>query len=148
MSHVIGIDLGTTNSCVAVLDGDQTTVIPNAEGSRTTPSIVAFGADGECFVGQIAKRQAATNPKNTVYSVKRLIGRRFDDPEVAHAIENSSYPIVRATNDDAWVSVGPREYAPAEISALVLGNMKQIAEDFLGERVTDAVITVPAYFND
>lgn len=148
MSRVIGIDLGTTNSCVAVLDGDQTTVIPNAEGSRTTPSIVAFGSDGECFVGQVAKRQAATNPQNTVYSVKRLIGRRFDDAEVAHAIENSSYPIVRATNDDAWVAVGPREYAPAEISAIVLGNMKEIAEDFLGEKVTDAVITVPAYFND
>jgi len=148
MSRVIGIDLGTTNSCVAVLDAGDAVVIPNAEGSRTTPSVVGFSEEGERFVGQVAKRQAITNPGNTIYAVKRLIGKRFDDPDIQAAAKSSSYEIVEADNGDAWVRVGDRTHAPAEISAMVLDTMREVAEDYLGEEVTDAVITVPAYFND
>src|SRR5262245_33229413 len=148
MPKVIGIDLGTTNSCVAVMDGGDPVVITNAEGSRSTPSVVAFTESGARLVGQIARRQAITNPENTVFAIKRLIGRRFDDPEVQKAMKISPYKIVRADNGDAWVEVRGKRYSPAEISAFVLQKMKQTAEDYLGEKVTEAVITVPAYFND
>ncbi len=148
MSRVIGIDLGTTNSCVAVLDNGAPVVIPNMEGSRTTPSVIGFSPDGERFIGQIAKRQGVTNPEKTIYAVKRLIGRRFKDDETQHAIKLASFPIIKAPNGDAWVRAGERDYAPAEISAMILTHMREIAEDYLGEAVTDAVITVPAYFND
>jgi molecular chaperone DnaK len=148
MAKVIGIDLGTTNSCVAIMEGGDPTVIPNAEGTRTTPSVVAFTDSGERLVGQIARRQAITNPENTISAVKRLIGRRFDDPEVQRAMKVLPYKIVRADNGDAWVEVRGKKYSPAEISAFVLQKMKQTAEDHLGEKVTEAVITVPAYFND
>lgn len=148
MGKIIGIDLGTTNSCVAVLDGENTKVIENAEGARTTPSIVAFADDGEVLVGQAAKRQAVTNPKNTLYAVKRLIGRRFDEAEVQKDINLVPYNIVKADNGDAWVEVNGKKMAPPEISAKVLQKMKKTAEDYLGEPVTEAVITVPAYFND
>ncbi|MDX9719755.1 MAG: molecular chaperone DnaK [Myxococcota bacterium] len=148
MGRVIGIDLGTTNSCVAVLDAGNPVVIPNSEGSRTTPSVIAFTPEGERLVGQIAKRQAVTNPKQTIYAVKRLIGRRFDDDEVQHARKLSSFDIVQASNHDAWIRLPSRDYSPAEISAIVLTTMREIAEDYLGEPVTDAVVTVPAYFND
>ncbi len=148
MSKVIGIDLGTTNSCVAVFDGDEAKVLPNSEGSRTTPSIVGFTDEGERVVGQIAKRQAVTNPDNTVYSVKRLIGRRFDSEEVQRAQKNIPYDIVAHTNGDAWVEVRDRSYSPAEISAMILQKLKQAGEDFLQDEVADAIITVPAYFND
>jgi len=148
MSKIIGIDLGTTNSCVAVMEGGDPTVIANQEGSRTTPSVVAFTDKGERLVGQIARRQAITNSENTVYAVKRLIGRRFDDSEVKKDIETVSYKIVKANNGDAWVKARDKDYSPAEISAMVLQKMKQTAEDYLGEKVTEAVITVPAYFND
>ena len=148
MGRVIGIDLGTTNSCVAVIDGDQTRVIENSEGDRTTPSVVAFGKDDEVLVGQTAKRQAVTNPTNTLFAIKRLIGRRYEDDVVQKDVGMVSYSIVKADNGDAWVSANDKNMSPPEISARVLGKMKQTAEDYLGESVTDAVITVPAYFND
>src|SRR5213082_91128 len=148
MPKVIGIDLGTTNSCVAVMEGGEPVVIPNSEGSRTTPSMVGFTEAGERLVGQIAKRQAITNPEATVFAVKRLIGRKFDSDEVRKSISVSSYRIVSADNGDAWVELRGKRYSPAEISAMILSKMKQTAEDYLGEQVTEAVITVPAYFND
>jgi molecular chaperone DnaK len=148
MGKVIGIDLGTTNSCVAIMEGGDPAVIANAEGSRTTPSIVAFTDKGERLVGQIAKRQAITNPDNTIFAVKRLIGRKFDSAEVQRDIKVLPYKIVKASNGDAHVSVKGKAYSPAEISSMILQKMKQTAEDYLGETVTEAVITVPAYFND
>src|SRR5467141_155004 len=148
MPKVIGIDLGTTNSCVAIMEGGDPVVITNAEGSRITPSVVAFTDSGERLVGQIARRQAITNPENTIFAIKRLIGRRFEDPEVQKAMKVLPYKVVRADNGDAWVEVRGRRYSPAEISAFILQKMKQTAEDHLGEKVTDAVVTVPAYFND
>ncbi len=148
MGKIIGIDLGTTNSCVAVMDSGQAKVIENAEGGRTTPSIVAYAEDDEVLVGAPAKRQAVTNPKNTLSAVKRLIGRRFKDAEVQKATKHSPFAIVNAKNGDAWVEVRGKQSAPPEISAQVLMKMKKTAEDYLGEPVTDAVITVPAYFND
>ncbi len=148
MGKIIGIDLGTTNSCVAVMEGDKPKVIENAEGDRTTPSVVAFADDGEVLVGQPAKRQAVTNPHNTVYAVKRLIGRKFDEEAVQKDIELVPYKIVKADNGDAWVEVNGKKMAPQEISARILQKMKKTAEDYLGEEVTEAVITVPAYFND
>jgi molecular chaperone DnaK len=148
MGKVIGIDLGTTNSCVAVMEGGEPTVIANAEGSRTTPSVVAITESGERLVGQIAKRQAITNPDNTIFSIKRLIGRKFDTTEVQEAMKHLPYKIVKASNGDAHVEVRGKVYSPAEISAMILQKMKQTAEDYLGEKVTDAVVTVPAYFND
>ncbi len=148
MGRVIGIDLGTTNSCVAVMEGDQAKVIENSEGDRTTPSVVAFTKDDEVLVGQPAKRQAVTNPSNTLFAVKRLIGRRFDDEVVKRDMDMVPYNIVQADNGDAWVDVNGTKMAPPEISARVLMKMKKTAEDYLGEPVTDAVITVPAYFND
>src|ERR1700752_1823248 len=148
MGRVIGIDLGTTNSCVAIMDGGKPKVIENSEGDRTTPSIVAFTKDDEVLVGQSAKRQAVTNPQNTLYAIKRLIGRRFDDAVVQKDIGMVPYKIVKADNGDAWVEVQGEKKAPPEISARVLMKMKKTAEDYLGEPVTEAVITVPAYFND
>ncbi len=148
MGKIIGIDLGTTNSCVAVMEGDKPKVIENAEGDRTTPSVVAFTPEGEILVGKPAKRQAVTNPHNTLFAIKRLIGRKFDDPVVQKDIEMVPYKIVKADNGDAWVEVNGKKMAPPEISAKVLQKMKQTAEDYLGEPVTEAVITVPAYFND
>jgi molecular chaperone DnaK len=148
MGKVIGIDLGTTNSCVAIMEGKTPKVIENSEGDRTTPSTVAFTKDGEVIVGQPAKRQAVTNPYNTLFAVKRLIGRRYDDPVVAKDRDMVPYKIVRADNGDAWVEAGGKAMAPPEISARVLMKMKKTAEDYLGEAVTEAVITVPAYFND
>jgi len=141
MSKIIGVDLGTTNSCVAVMERDEPVVLPNSEGSRTTPSIVGFTESGERLVGQIAKRQAITNPENTIFAVKRLIGRKFDAEEVKQAIPNLPYKIVSAKNNDGWVQVRGKDYSPAEISAMVLMKMKQTAEDYLGEEVTDAIIT-------
>lgn len=148
MGKIIGIDLGTTNSCVAILDGDHARVIENAEGDRTTPSIIAYADDGEILVGQPAKRQAVTNPRNTLFAIKRLIGRRFEDEEVQRDLKIMPYGITRADNGDAWVEVKGKKMAPPQISAEVLKKMKKTAEDFLGEPVTEAVITVPAYFND
>src|ERR1700723_3890808 len=148
MGKMIGIDLGTTNSCVAIMEGGKPKVIENSEGDRTTPSIVAFTKDGEVLVGQSAKRQAVTNPQNTLFAVKRLIGRKFDDEVVQKDIKMVSYQIVKADNGDAWVEVRGKKMAPPEISARVLMKMKKTAEDYLGEPVTEAVITVPAYFND
>src|SRR5579884_2016349 len=148
MGKTIGIDLGTTNSCMAVLEGGEPTVIENAEGGRTTPSVVAFTRSGERLVGTVAKRQAVTNPENTVFSVKRLMGRKFDDPEVQRTIKMVPYKITRATNGDVRVVIEGREYSPPEISAMILQKMKLDAEAKLGERITQAVITVPAYFND
>lgn len=148
MGKIIGIDLGTTNSCLAVLDGEKARVIENAEGDRTTPSIVAFADDGEVLVGQSAKRQAVTNPNNTLFAVKRLIGRRFQDDVVQKDISMVPYKIVAAENGDAWVEIKDEKKAPPQISAEVLKKMKKTAEDFLGESVSEAVITVPAYFND
>src|SRR6058998_2752609 len=148
MAKIIGIDLGTTNSCVAIMEGDKPKVIENSEGARTTPSIVAYTEDGEILVGAPAKRQAVTNAKNTVYAVKRLIGRKYDDPESQKAMKLSPYKIVRADNGDAWVEVRGRKIAPQQVSAEILRKMKKTAEDYLGEEVTEAVITVPAYFND
>ena len=146
MSKIIGIDLGTTNSVVSVLEGGKPVVIPNQEGGRTTPSVVAFNDKGEKLVGQIAKRQAVTNPKRTVFSIKRFMGRRYD--EVTQEIKEVPYQVIRGTNDVARVKVGDKEYSPPEISALVLQKLKQTAEDYLGEKVTEAIITTPAYFND
>ncbi|MGC6400549.1 molecular chaperone DnaK [Sphingomonas sp. FW199] len=148
MGKVIGIDLGTTNSCVAVMEGGKPKVIENAEGARTTPSIVAFAKDGERLIGQPAKRQAVTNPDNTVFAVKRLIGRRFDDPITKKDTELVPYSIARGPNGDAWVKAGGEDYSPSQISAFILQKMKETAESYLGETVTQAVITVPAYFND
>ena len=148
MGKIIGIDLGTTNSCVAVVEGGNPKVIENAEGARTTPSIIAYMEDGEILVGAPAKRQAVTNPKNTLYAAKRLIGRRFEDKEVQKDIDLMPFQIMKAPNGDAWVKVRDQELAPPQISAEVLRKMKKAAEDYLGEEVTEAVITVPAYFND
>ncbi len=148
MSKVIGIDLGTTNSCVAVMDGGEPVVIPNSEGSRTTPSMVGFTESEERLVGQIAKRQAVTNPENTVFSVKRLMGRTFDSPEAKRAQSMVPYRVVASDNGDAWVEIRGKKFSPPEVSSMVLNKMKQTAEDYLGEPVTEAVITVPAYFND
>src|ERR687894_1445127 len=148
MAKVIGIDLGTTNSCVAVMEGGKPKVIENAEGARTTPSVVAFTKEGERLVGQPAKRQAVTNPDNTVFAVKRLIGRRFDDPITKKDTELVPYKIVKGANGDAWVQAGAKDYSPSQVSAFILQKMKETAEAYLGENVTQAVITVPAYFND
>ncbi|UUC94878.1 molecular chaperone DnaK [Comamonas sp. C11] len=148
MGKIIGIDLGTTNSCVAIMEGNNTRVIENSEGARTTPSIVAYQEDGEILVGASAKRQAVTNPKNTIYAAKRLIGRKFAEAEVQKDIDLMPFQIVKADNGDAWVQVRDQKLAPPQISAEVLRKMKKTAEDFLGEAVTEAVITVPAYFND
>ena len=148
MAKVIGIDLGTTNSCVSVMDGGKPKVIENSEGARTTPSIVAFTKDGERLIGQPAKRQAVTNGDNTIFAVKRLIGRRFDDPVTKKDTELVPYPIVKGKNGDAWVRAGGEDYSPSQISAFILQKMKETAESYLGETVTQAVITVPAYFND
>jgi molecular chaperone DnaK len=148
MARVVGIDLGTTNSCVAYLEGDKPVVIPNSEGSRTTPSIVALTTGGERLVGQMAKRQSLTNPEHTVNAVKRLIGRKKDDPELKNHLAVATYEIVAADNGDARVRLRGKDYSPAEVSAIVLGKMKEIAEEYLGDEVTEAVITVPAYFDD
>ena len=148
MGKIVGIDLGTTNSCVAVMDGGEPVVIPNSEGSRTTPSMVAFTDGGERLVGHIAKRQAITNAENTVFSIKRFIGRIFDSDEVKQDMSKASYEVVRADNGEAWVKIRDKAYSPQEISAMILMKMKETAEDYLGEEVTEAVITVPAYFND
>src|SRR5438067_1497160 len=147
MAKVIGIDLGTTNSCVAVMEGSTPRVIENAEGMRTTPSIVAFTDDGERLVGQPAKRQAVTNPERTIFAVKRLIGRRYDDPMVEKDKKLVPYKIVRAANGDAWVQVDGKTYSPSQISAFVLQKMKVTAEAYLGQKVEQAVIAVPTYFN-
>ena len=148
MSRVIGIDLGTTNSCVAIMEGTQAKVLENAEGARTTPSIVAFGENKEKLVGQPAKRQAVTNPENTISAVKRLMGRNFDDPNVKKDIQTAPFKIIKADNDDAWIESRGEKYSPSQISALILQKMKETAEKYLGQEVTKAVITVPAYFND
>ena len=148
MAKVIGIDLGTTNSCVAVMEGSTPKVIENAEGARTTPSIVAFTDDGERLTGQPAKRQAVTNPEKTFFAIKRLIGRTFTDPMTQKDMGLVPYKIVKAGNGDAWVEAGGKQYSPSQISAFILQKMKETAEAFLGQTVTQAVITVPAYFND
>ena len=149
MGKIIGIDLGTTNSCVSVMENGTPKVIENAEGARTTPSIIAYTNDGEILVGAPAKRQAVTNPKNTLYAIKRLIGRRFEDKEVQKDISLMPFKIAKADNGDAWVEVlNDKKMAPQQVSAEVLRKMKKAAEDYLGEEVTEAVITVPAYFND
>ncbi|MBE7563753.1 molecular chaperone DnaK [Acidithiobacillus sp. HP-6] len=148
MAKVIGIDLGTTNSCVAVMEGDKVKVIENSEGKRTTPSIVALTEEGEVLVGEAAKRQAVTNPENTIYEVKRLIGRKYDDAEVQKDLKHVPYKVVKAENGDAWVEVRDKKYSAQQISAFILQKMKKTAEDYLGETVSEAVITVPAYFND
>ena len=148
MSKIIGIDLGTTNSCVAVISGGDPNVIANSEGARTTPSVVAVNDKGERLVGQIAKRQGITNPENTIFSVKRLMGRKFSSPQVKDAIQRLPYKIHEAQNGDANVEIRGKQYSPPEVSAMILQKMRQTAEDYLGEKVTDAVITVPAYFDD
>ncbi len=148
MGKIIGIDLGTTNSCVSVMEGNTPKVIENAEGARTTPSIIAYMEDGEILVGAPAKRQSVTNPRNTLYAVKRLIGRKFSEKEVQKDIDLMPYAISKADNGDAWIDIRGTKYAPPQISAEVLRKMKKTAEDYLGEEVTEAVITVPAYFND
>ena len=148
MGKVIGIDLGTTNSCVADMDGKTPKVIENAEGMRTTPSIVAFSDEGERLVGQPAKRQAVTNPERTIFAVKRLIGRRYDDPTVEKDKKLVPYQIVKASNGDAWVEADKNTYSPSQVSAFILQKMKETAEAHLGQKVDQAVITVPAYFND
>ncbi|HKM27199.1 MAG TPA: Hsp70 family protein, partial [Thiopseudomonas sp.] len=148
MGKIIGIDLGTTNSCVSVMENGVAKILENAEGGRTTPSIIAYTNDGEILVGQAAKRQAVTNPHNTLYAVKRLIGRRFDEDVVQKDIQMVPYKIAKADNGDAWVEVKGEKMAPPQISAEVLKKMKKTAEDYLGEPVTEAVVTVPAYFND
>ena len=146
MSKIIGIDLGTTNSCVAVMEGGDPVVIPNAEGNRTTPSVVAFSKSGERLVGQVAKRQAITNPANTVFSIKRFMGRKYS--EVNEEMKMVPFTVVQAANGDVRVKAGDKEYSPPEISAMILGKLKEAAEAYLGQKVTRAVITVPAYFND
>src|SRR6202043_2131861 len=148
MAKVMGIDLGTTNSCVAVMEGGNAKVIENPEGARTTPSVVAFAATGEVLVGQPAKRQAITNPENTIFAIKRLIGRRFDDPMVEKHKALVPYKVIRGDNGDAWVEARGKRYSPSQISAFALTKMKETAEAYLGEKVSEAVITVPAYFND
>ncbi len=148
MGKIIGIDLGTTNSCVAILEGQEFVVIPNNEGGRTTPSVVAFSEMGDRLIGQIAKRQAITNPENTVYAIKRLMGRKFDDPEVQEIKKLVPYSIVASDNQDAWVEVRGKRFSPPEISAMILSTMKQYAEEYLGEQIKEAIITCPAYFND
>ena len=148
MGKIIGIDLGTTNSCVSIMEGNTTKVIENSEGARTTPSIIAYQEDGEILVGASAKRQAVTNPRNTVYAVKRLIGRKFTEKEVQKDIDLMPYTIAAADNGDAWVEIRGKKLAPQQVSAEILRKMKKTAEDYLGEEVTEAVITVPAYFND
>src|SRR3984885_1604994 len=153
MGKIIGIDLGTTNSCVAFAETTATgrievTIIPNAEGARTTPSVVAFTASGERLVGQAAKRQAVTNATNTVYAVKRLMGQKLAHPEVRRQAEMTSYKIFGAPNGDAWIEVGGRQMSPPEVSAIVLAKMREVAEAFSGEKITEAVVTVPAYFDD
>src|SRR6202048_2403565 len=148
MAKAIGIDLGTTNSCVAVMEGNKPKVIENSEGGRTTPSVVAFTDSGEVLVGQTAKRQSITNPENTIFAIKRLIGRRYDDPITQKDKSMVPYKIVPGDNGDAWVEVKGKKYSPSQISAFILTKMKETAEAYLGSSVTDAVITVPAYFND
>ena len=148
MSKIIGIDLGTTNSCVAIMDGTQPKVLENAEGARTTPSVVAFTDGEEKLVGQPAKRQAVTNPENTIFAVKRLIGRNFDDPTVKKDIESAPFKIINSEKGDAWIEAKGQKYSPSQISAFILQKMKETAEKYLGQEVTKAVITVPAYFND
>ncbi|MEH6475961.1 MAG: Hsp70 family protein, partial [Sneathiella sp.] len=148
MAKVIGIDLGTTNSCIAVMDGKEAKIVENSEGARTTPSMVAFTEDGDKLVGQAAKRQAVTNPENTLFAIKRLIGRRFDDKATQKDIKMVPFNIVEADNKDAWVESRGEKYSPSQISAFILQKMKETAETFLGEDVTQAVVTVPAYFND
>ena len=148
MSKVIGIDLGTTNSCVSIMEGGDPVVLNNAEGGRTTPSIVAVTEKGERLVGQTAKRQAVTNPEDTVFGVKRLIGRKYDSAEVQNDIKNLPYKIEKASNGDVRIKIRGKNHSPAEISSFILSNLKKSAEEYLGEKVTDAVITVPAYFND
>ena len=148
MSKIIGIDLGTTNSCVSIMEGSQPKVLENAEGARTTPSVVAFTEDGEKLVGQPAKRQAVTNPENTIFAVKRLIGRNFEDPTVKKDIAAAPFKIVNSEKGDAWIEARGEKYSPSQISAFILQKMKETAEKYLGQEVTKAVITVPAYFND
>ncbi|MCB9620157.1 MAG: Hsp70 family protein, partial [Sandaracinus sp.] len=148
MGKVIGIDLGTTNSCVAFLENGEPVVIPNAEGSRTTPSVVGFTREGERRVGSVAKRQAVTNPENTVFAVKRLMGQEYDSDDVKRHRDLVPYRVIQNTNGDAWVHAGGKDYSPPEISAFILQTMKDVAESYLGEEVTEAVVTVPAYFND
>ncbi len=148
MGKIIGIDLGTTNSCVAIMDGSDPKVIENAEGARTTPSMVAFTEDGERLVGQPAKRQAVTNPEDTLFAIKRLIGRTMDDPMTKKDMDMVPYSIVRADNGDAWVQARGEKYAPSQVSAFLLQKMKETGEAYLGEPISEAVITVPAYFND
>src|SRR5471032_3273117 len=147
MGKIIGIDLGTTNSCIAIIEGSKPKVLENSEGDRTTPSIIAYTQDGEILVGQPAKRQSVTNPKNTLFAIKRLIGRRFEDEEVQRDVNIMPYDIIPSENGDAWLSVKGQKMAPPQISAEILKKMKKTAEDYLGEPVTEAVITVPAYFN-
>ena len=148
MSKVIGIDLGTTNSCVSVMEGTQAKVLENAEGARTSPSVVAFSDNDEKLIGQPAKRQAVTNPENTIFAVKRLIGRNFDDPSVKKDVETAPFKIVNSDKGDAWIEAKGEKYSPSQISAFILQKMKETAEKYLGQAVTKAVITVPAYFND
>ena len=148
MGKVIGIDVGTTNSCVAVMEGDAPKVIENSEGDRTTPSIVAFSKDDQVLVGQSAKRQAVTNPENTLFAVKRLIGRKFNSAEVQKDIKVLPYRIEKASNGDVRINLRSKQHSPAEISSFILANIKKAAEEYLGEKVSDAVITVPAYFDD
>ena len=148
MSKIIGIDLGTTNSCVSIMEGSQPKVLENAEGARTTPSVVAFTDDGEKLVGQPAKRQAVTNPENTIFAVKRLIGRNFEDPTVKKDIAAAPFKIINSEKGDAWIEAKGEKYSPSQISAFILQKMKETAEKYLGQEVTKAVITVPAYFND
>ena len=148
MGKVIGIDLGTTNSCVAVMEGSEPEVISNAEGNRTTPSVVAYAGDGQVLVGQAAKRQAVTNPDKTLFAVKRLIGRKFKDDVIQKDMKIAPYGIVKADNGDAWVEVDGNKMAPPQVSAEILKKMKKTAEDYLGQKVDGAVVTVPAYFND
>ena len=148
MSKIIGIDLGTTNSCVAIMEGTQAKVLENAEGARTTPSVVAFTDENEKLIGQPAKRQAVTNPENTIFAVKRLIGRNFDDPTVKKDVEAAPFKIVNSEKGDAWIEAKGEKYSPSQISAFILQKMKETAEKYLGQAVTKAVITVPAYFND
>ena len=148
MSKIIGIDLGTTNSCVSVIEGGVPRIIENAEGARTTPSVVAFSDDAETLIGAPAKRQAIANPQHTLFAIKRLIGRRYNDKEVTKMRKTAAFKIVKAKNGDAWAETKGKKLAPQEVSAKVLQKMKKTAEDFLGEKVTEAVITVPAYFDD
>ena len=148
MGKIIGIDLGTTNSCVAIMDGKEPKVLANIEGERTTPSMVAFTDSGERLVGQPAKRQSVTNPDKTLFAIKRLIGRSYDDPTVKKDKEMVAFKIVKSDNGDAWVEVDKKQYSPSQISAYILQKMKETAENYLGETVTQAIITVPAYFND